>query len=307
MLYVFRNFFFVFSCALPLSTAAWADAGFCQNLLAVAGPQTASLVKVRDDSSRIFRLTDQNKKIFYFKEIPLRNSEERVIFDKLEMTVIATTAAKSLGLEKYVPHSEFVSEGITINLKGELTKTRPGVLQDGASDVVTPINEFRQTHKSQQPSLQDIQNVLNSGDWPRLYADWKIFWRIFMQVDLNIDNLGRRGKNLYIYDTGDLLNLPNARARMGIIREIDNLHFILPNRPGDRAEHRADFRLADPEFKKMAYTIATESDEETAKRLNRNLNDSFDPPRGSVREHVRTMKQQARIIVELLNKGPFDY
>ncbi|RYF33518.1 MAG: hypothetical protein EOO38_30115 [Cytophagaceae bacterium] len=128
-----------------------------------------------------------------------------------------------------------------------------------------------------------------------------------MQVDLNIANLARAGDRIALFDIGDALNLPGPRRQMGIQTASDEYLYNMPNQSGDRVEHRPDFRLADPEFKNLARVVANASDEQLAAILGKNLHDLLGHPRGRVKDHVIAMRNQARGIVSLLNRSPFDY
>lgn len=289
--------------ASPLSSSATLPSECAEQLSA---PYTAKLVKTRDDGSRIFELKTAAGEIRFFKENFTHPASERAVFDDLSMTVLAASFAKKLGLEKNIPDAQW-RNSLTFVQNGETLTTKSGVLQEGVSDLVTPIDDFRARFAGQSLNAENIRAVLNSDEWPRLYADWKIFWSIFLQVDLNIANLARQGNRLALFDLGDLLNLPAVRAQMGVRNPLEQIHYNMPNHPHDRVEHRADFRLADPEFKKLAHTIADGSDEFIANLLGKSLSDHFPAPRGSVREHVQAMRQEAKRIIGLLNRGPFDY
>ena len=298
---------------LPISRVAFGEEASCEHSFASIHPTAnsgkkyvATVVKTRDDKSKIYKIQTSEGQLLFFKENPNSNEEERLIFDDPEMSAIAFSASKSLGIGEHVASAN-LSPGVNLLVGGHTVHTRPGIMQAGFDHLITPIDEFMTAHPGVQPTAKDIQEILNTGEWPRLYADWKIFWRIFQQTDLSIANLARDGDALRIFDVGDLLNFNSVRSRMGIRSDLDNIHFNMPNASAQRVEHRADFRKADPAFRDLAKTIATESDEATAERLGKQLNDVFAPPRGSVRDHVREMKEQARRIVELLDKNPFDY
>ncbi len=264
------------------------------------------VIKRRPDSSIIYRYTEPSGRLMYYKESPLEMNDHARVFDRLQTTMLVSNFAESLGLSKYVAKAE-ASGGVTLIIDGKVTKTRPGILQNGAGDLITPIDVFTSTGSDRRPTIYDIQKVLNTGDWPRLYANWKIFWTIFMQIDLNIANLARKGSDNFIFDTADAFHLPEVRLWMGIPDMNANLNISPPNSPSIRIHHRADFRLADPEFKNMAKILATESVEETAKRFGMSLTDELPGPRGLILTHVRAIKSQAKWIVRALDLSPFDY
>ncbi len=269
-------------------------------------PLQASIVKTREDSSKIYEFKSTAGKILYFKEITNSLTYERSVFDTAEMSVLAYSFAKSFNLESVVPYAE-LSPGITLETGGVRVFTRPGVIQAGVSGLVTPLDEFKKKFPKTILSAKKLHAILNDGEWPRLYADWKIFWRITMQVDLNIANLAREGEHLRIFDLGDILNFDGVRKQMGIFSGIDNFIFNLPDKPWEKALHRADFRKADPEFVEIAHAVATESAEATAARFGKRIEDVLSPPRGKMSDHVAAMKKQARWIIESLNKSPFHY
>ncbi len=270
---------------------------------------TAVVIKKDKKGIRIFRIQNENGQTSYFKEAPPYDTAPRLhlIFDDTEMPVIAHSIAKSFGLEQVVPNAVFQPNGIVLSVKGKQLQTKPGILQEGVNDLITPIDDFFLKNPGKQPTAAGIQTILNQGEWPRLYADWKILWRIFMQTDLNIANLAHHNGRLCVFDTGDLLSLPNIRMEMGIIQDSHNSDFNMPGNHWDRIEHRPDFRKADPEYKNLVLKIANESEEATSARLGKSLDDFFKPPKGSVRDHVRFMKQEARKVLELLERDPFSY
>lgn len=291
--------------ALPSQPSLAALPSECAEVL--LPPYSAQLVKSRDDGTRIYELRNPAGETFYYKENFVVAGGERAIFDDLSMTVIAASFAKRLGMEKYIPDAQWRNSLTFIGPQGELVTAKAGVLQEGVSGLRTPLDDFKVRFPGQRLNAENVHAILNSGEWPRLYADWKIFWSIFLQVDLNIANLARQGEHLALFDLGDLLNLPRVRAQMGVRNPLEQIHYNMPNHPGDRVEHRADFRLADPEFKQLARTIADGSDEFIADLLGKRLDERFPSPRGSVRDVVKAMRGEAKRITGLLNRGPFDY
>ncbi len=266
----------------------------------------ATIVKTRDDQSRIYQLKWEDGSIQYFKEKTINTELRHSTFDSPEMAVAAYHFLESFGLESYVPYSE-LSPGITLLLDGKTITTRPGLIQESFSQLTTPIDDFTTKNPGVPPTARGIQSVLNSGDWPRLYADWKIFWQTTHQVDLSIANLFRQGNQLRIIDVGDLLNNSATRNEMGIRSFIENYHFNMPNIPSDRIEFRPDFRKADPEFISMVKSIGQESEESVAARFGKQLDDDLGFPRGKMRDIVKSVKNNAKKIVSRLNKDPFQY
>jgi hypothetical protein len=267
---------------------------------------TATIVKERNDRTKIYRVDHPRGGTLYFKENGRLTDYERSVFDDLKIAALTTKMAQALGLNAHLPEIQW-RERLSLVIDGEMITARPGALQAEMQNLVTPIDDFKRLYPHQPVTPRGIQKVLNSGDWPRHYANWKIFWSIFHQVDLNIGNLAKMGDKTAIFDIGDALNLPAVRRDMGISRSLHEVYFNLPNQPGSRAEHRADFRLASPEFKNLAHVVATSSLEELAALMGKNLEDTLNPPRGKVRDHLTAMKNQAKRIVPLLNRGPFDY
>jgi hypothetical protein len=281
----------------------------CQRAFGQVISQGYSLrvVKAREDGTKIYELRFQDGDLIFFKEDPQSQDLKYQIFDSQNLAVIATRAGENFGLQKYVAASVRSNHGAEIQDGARIIKTRPGILQKGKASLISPIDEFRKIHPGKEATARDISALLNSGDWPRIYADWKIFWRIFQQVDFNIANLSREGSSLYMFDLGDILNLPATRARMGIATDRQNMNINMPNRPWDLVEHRADFRQADPEFKKLVHDVVKASDEELAQKLGKNLSDSLGPNRGTVRDTVREMRFEAIRLERVLDLGPFDY
>lgn len=273
---------------------------------ALHAPYVGTVIKTRNDQTKIYRVTLEDGKVGYFKETFRGGSGERAVFDDLQVAVLATEISKKLGLHRFVADITW-RDSLTVNVDGAIVHTRPGALQAELPTIVTPLDEFAERFPGKPITAKNLQKVLNSGDWPRLYANWKIFWSIFMQVDLNIANLAKSGDHLALFDLGDALNLPGVRRQMGIRSNHEEFHFNLPNQSWDRMEHRPDFRLADPEFKNFAQVVANSSNEELAAILGKNLTDLLGHPRGLVKHHVAEMRNQAKRIVGLLNRHPFSY
>ncbi len=273
---------------------------------ALHSPYGGTVIKTRNDQTKIYRVSMEEGKILYFKETFRGGSGERAVFDDLQSAVLATEAAKRLGLKKYVADIGW-RDSLNLTVDGKSIHTRAGALQAEMPAIITPIDEFAIRYPGKPLTARGLQKVLNSGEWPRLYANWKIFWSIFMQVDLNIANLAHSGGQLALFDLGDALNLPGVRRQMGIRSAMEEFHFNLPNQSWDRIEHRPDFRQADPEFKNFAQVVANSSNEELAAILGKNLTDLLGHPRGLVKHHVTEMRNQAKRIVALLNRHPLSY
>ncbi len=279
----------------------------CSKFLERGSVFSAAVVKIRADGTKIYELRFPEGQTYYFKEAPRRADLRFEIFDDPKMAVLATHIAENFQLEKFIAPSSYFDAGIEIPLGETFLITHPGILQRGKTGLISPLDEFARLHPGKTPSAIELGKILNSGDWPRLYADWKIFWRIFQQTDLNIANLSRDADTLYMFDLGDLLNQPATRARMGIWRDAHNMHFNMPDKPWDRIEHRADLRQADPEFKKLVRDVAALSEDALAAKLGKNLNESLGKTRGSVSKLVHAMKYEANWLLYRLDRGPFDY
>ncbi|MBC7387074.1 MAG: hypothetical protein H7301_13055 [Cryobacterium sp.] len=269
-------------------------------------PYDARVIKTRDDTTVIYELRASNGAQYFYKENFQSAQGERAIFDDLGMAALAYRMAKETGLGDALPETAWRS-GVAVKIGDHVFRTRPGVLQAGIPEFVTPLDDFRKLHPDAALNSEALKEVLNSGDWPRLYADWKIFWNIFQQVDLNIANLARTGTKLIIFDLGDAFNLPASRKKMGVISEKEASKYAMPGNPNDFAEFRPDFRVADPEFKEFVRIIANASDEELAHFLGKSPDDYLISPRGQVRTHVQAMRNEATRILKILHQTPFDY
>ena len=305
-----RNLLFFFAlCALG-GWPAFAGESFCEAKFGRLGPApTATVVKLRKDGTRILRLVNSSG-VSYFREMPMASgavAQEKAIFDDPRMPGLVFKFTRGLGLEGVVPQATYEKEGIEVVLDGHVVKTRPGAVQAEVSGLTTPIDEWKKLHPGKNPKAKDIAEVLSTGEWPRLYANWKILWRLMGQVDLSIENLAEKDGQIAVFDLGDAFNLPKTRARMGVSRDLDNMNFNMPGNAFDRVEYRADLRRADKPFRDLARKIATESDEETAARLGMKLDDRLPEPRGTIGDHVASMKFEARRILEMLDADPFGY
>jgi hypothetical protein len=288
----------------------FAGEGACEPKFAhLESVPSATVVKLRKDGTRIFRLVSGDK-VSFFRETPMESgaiAEERAIFDDPNMPGLVYQFTRGLGIDEVVPRATYEKSGINISLQGAMIRTRPGAIQDEVKGLTTPIDEWKKLHPGQEPRASDIEKVLNTGQWPRLYANWKILWRLMNQVDLSIENLAEKNGQIAIFDLGDAFNLPASRSRMGIAQDMDNMNFNMPNKAWDRVEFRADFRKADQAFKNLVRVIATENDEATAHRLGMGLDEILPSPRGRIRDHVASIKSEASRLLELLNRDPFSY
>jgi hypothetical protein len=197
--------------------------------------------------------------------------------------------------------------GIRITVNGADLQTAPGTLQEPILGMVSLLDQVRETvQPGSSLERTELHNLLNREPWDRIYADWKIFWAVFLQIDLNIGNLALQGSDAAIFDLADSLNSSQVRFEMGVRTDCDRFLFNLPGQPSARVLHIPDFRRADPQFKELPAKILGLSDEELASRMGRpDLDQPLGNERPVVRMIIREVKTQARWVQGLLANAPF--
>ncbi len=166
-----------------------------------ADEQSAVVVKVRSSGARIFKLEDGR----YFKEESTFNSFADRVFNDDVAGVIAFKLFQSFGVGRYIANSEYVKEGLSLVVDGKVIQTRSGILQKGHEGIETPLSAHQTLFGLPSVHSKQIHNVLNSGDWSRHYANWKLIWMLLRQTDLNIANLGIYRGQVFIFDLGGRL------------------------------------------------------------------------------------------------------
>jgi hypothetical protein len=295
------GFFLVCFLTVPTyASTAEASASSVNSCEVLFSQVSGQLVKVRSSGAKIVRLGDGS----YYKETSEFTSFEDQVFNSDRVGVYGYALFSSFHLQRYIAKAEAMG-GLDVTIDGKVQHLKAGVVQEGRDDIRTPLDEFRQVSGRKAVSSDQLHTVLNSGDWPRHYANWKLIWSLMRQTDLNIENLGISRNRVFIFDTGDAFNTDEVRSRFGVSTAAQNFDYNFPHRAGDRVRHVPDFRIADENLKQMVRTIAREPLDALRARMGEDFfKTAVRGQGGSPEQIVLSIWKEAKNLASLLDSPP---
>ncbi|MGZ3774042.1 MAG: hypothetical protein ACXVCY_08815 [Pseudobdellovibrionaceae bacterium] len=288
--------FFLISCD---AFASYAIAEQCGSIF-YSETVLAKVVKTRNSGARIFALSDGR---FFKEETPARDYQDR-IFNEDYAGVLAYKLFKTFKVERYLAKSYIEDHGMELSIDGKITRTNPGIVQEGRNDLVNPILDFKRQFGSSVSRSYDLHYLLNQKDWPRHYANWKLIWMLLRQVDLSIENLAVSEGTVFVFDTGDAFNKSSDRCRFGVCNTRQGFDYNFPGRPSDRVQHVPDFRRADKDLKNMVRELSSMSVAQLIELLGQDFYENLKSLRGSPEETLREIRNAARKLLPLFDKPP---
>ncbi len=267
-------------------------------------PQIGKLIKTRHTGTRIFRLTDANGVVTYFKENDPHPSSKEQVFTNNRMGVLARNLFESFGLNGYIAKTVDHPEGMEVSIDGQIIKLSPGILQEGRAKIVTVLDQYKEQNGRNATDTSQLQPLLNTPEWAKHYANWKLAWTLLRQVDLNVANLGISDGKLFLFDLGDALNKVSDRCQFGICSHEHQFDINFPDNANDRREHRPDFRNASDDLKAMIRSLANSSAADVAERLGIKASEILHSPREDILTTARSIRDAARWLSERLDQSP---